>query len=126
MALRNVFQAILTASTLFAPLAAGCGGAMDHDHEAPTVLAAPTDLEAMAMNGGVHLTWEDNSADEDGFMIMRRTASAGFASVGFAGPDVTYFHDGTVSSGRTYTYAVHAVRAGGNSPISNETTVSVP
>ena len=116
---------ILTASTLFAPLAAGCSGGMHHDHDAPS-LATPTDLEAMVISGGVHLSWEDNSGDEDRFMIMRRTGSADFARVGFAGPDATHFHDRTVNSGATYTYVVHAVLSDRSSPLSNEATVVIP
>lgn len=124
LTLRTVFPLVFATLALIAGLAAGCGG--DHDHTMQAGLAAPTSLEGMVMNGGVHLTWEDNSGDEDGFMIMRRTAGTPYASVGRAGPDATSFHDRTVSAGRTYSYLVHAFVANASSSPSNELSIAVP
>ena len=125
MTVRNAVSIAFTTLTLFAtPFAAGCGG-MDHDHDSSLALAAPSDLQGMVMNGGVHLSWKDNSCDEDGFMIMRRTEGAEFTDVGRAGADATYFHDRTVSAGATYTYVVHALHSTRSSPSSNELTIAV-
>lgn len=44
--------------------------AMDHgDADSPP--AAPTGLEASEVAGGAHLTWTDNSDNEDRFTVMR-------------------------------------------------------
>jgi hypothetical protein len=77
--------------------------------------AAPSNLAAAAVKGGVVLTWTDNSVNETGFTVQRATAAIGpwskvsanvNASPG-AGTTVT-FTDTTVAKKKTYYYRVIA------------------
>ena len=110
-----------TTAALVALAGAGLGCGSD-----PSDLAAPTGLEAMLAEPGVHLSWEDRSTGEEEFMVMRREASGEYAEIGRVGENVTFFHDLSVHSGATYTYTVHAMNAGGTSAPSNEATIAVP
>lgn len=82
--------------------------------------AAPADLAATAIAGGIALSWTDNSAVEEGFTIQR-----GFDGIDFItidddlGPNATSFTDNTALSGQTYHYRVFATNARGASPYSN-------
>ncbi len=75
------------------------------------------------------LNWTDNSTNEDGFKVERKTGQAGtFAEVGQTAADVTTFAD-TIADAETYCYRVSAFNAAGNSPPSNEacaTTLTTP
>lgn len=105
----------------------GCSGHGDHaDHEHTGTLEGPTNLQAMAMASGVHLSWIDNSSDEDGFMVMRKPPAGTFAEVATTGSDATTFHDTTVEPGSTYVYMVHAIRGSTGSNPSNEVTIGFP
>ncbi len=56
----------------------------------------------------IRLTWWDNSTDEDGFLIERRTPSGSWQQIGYTPPDVNVYNDEEVSSGGTYYYRVRA------------------
>src|SRR5262245_13299311 len=84
--------------------------------------AAPSNLTAAPMGGGVHLTWQDNAADEDGFDIERKIAqgNAGFAMLDSVPFDSAVYHDSAVAEGTTYAYRIRAKRAASYSAYSNE------
>jgi len=98
-------------------LAVGCG-----DSGSGGGPSAPSNLTAAPMGGGVHLTWTDNSSDEDGFDIERRVAqgNAGFAALDSVPFDSSLYHDAAVSPGTTYVYRVRAKRSTTFSAYSNE------
>jgi hypothetical protein len=85
-------------------------------------LSAPSGLTAAPMGGGVHLTWNDNSADEDGFDIERTETQSGgaFAALDSVPFDSSVYHDAAVTLGTTYTYRVRARRGSSYSAYSNE------
>jgi len=66
------------------------------------------------------LTWNDNSSDEDGF-IIERSSDAGntYQQVGTVGRNVTYFIDQTISTEVMYRYRVYAFNSFGASNPSN-------
>lgn len=66
------------------------------------------------------LTWNDNSSDEDGF-IIERSSDAGntYQQVGTVGRNVTYFVDQTISTEVMYRYRVYAFNSFGVSNSSN-------
>lgn len=88
-------------------------------------LAAPSELSAAPMAGGVHLVWRDNSDGEEGFEIERKHTAA-FARVTTVAFDTNQFHDEGVSAGVGYVYRVRAVGAAGASGWSNEVAVVTP
>lgn len=94
----------------------GCGGGGSTGGG----LAAPSSLTAAPMGGGVHLTWKDNSSDEDLFEVERKEGSAAFALLDSVPFDSALYHDAAVTLGRTYTYRVRAKVATTSSPYSNE------
>ncbi len=79
---------------------------------APT---APSTLTVVALSGGAHITWVDNSNDEDDFAIMRMEVGTDAAlreidSVPF---NTTQYHDAPVTTGATYKYKIVATNASG-------------
>ena len=90
--------------------------------------AAPTNLVANGSTGdpkSISVTWVDNSAGEDGYVIERKTNAAGdtFQQVGTAGADGTSFLDGGLAPNVFYIYRVYAysnAAAGLQSNYSNE------
>lgn len=94
---------------------AACGG----DDAAP---AAPTNLAASKLGTGIHITWTDNSDDEEEFMIMRKVGTAAYAQLTSVTFNTTQFHDDPVMPGMLYTYHVMAMNGAGTSQPSNEVT----
>ena len=83
---------------------------------------------AWAAPGSAQLTWTDNSDNEQGFVIERKTGAAGvYAVAGKTGPNATSFAD-TVGlvEGETYFWRVAAFNSAGQSAYSNEATRTIP
>jgi hypothetical protein len=94
---------------------------------APAIPTAPSTLGAELLSGGAHLTWKDNSSNEDQFMIERKDGSAGtFTTVTSVTFNVAQYHDAPLTSGMTYTYRVAAMNNAGMSPYSNEAPITIP
>jgi uncharacterized protein (TIGR02145 family) len=73
----------------------------------------------------INLTWTDNSTNETGFKIERRTGSANYAVVGTVNQDVLNFTDSGLTPSTTYTYRVYAYNSVGNSlTYTNEVTLT--
>jgi transcriptional regulator CtsR len=100
----------------------------------PAPPSAPSGLTATAISSSqINLTWTDNSNNEDGFKIERKTGAAGtYAEVGSVGAGVTSFSNTGLAASTQYFYRVFAHNAGGNSAYSNEAnattsgTVAIP
>ena len=92
------------------------------------VPAAPGSLAATAISDiRVILTWTDNSTDETGFRIERKTGAAGaWHEIGLAPANATAFADTTVAASTEYYYRVAAYNTGGNSAWSNEAGATTP
>ncbi|MDP9470890.1 MAG: fibronectin type III domain-containing protein [Chloroflexota bacterium] len=80
---------------------------------APTAPTAPSDLTANPKGRGIRLNWVDNSTNELGFYIYRDDLGA--VPLATVPADTTTFRDETAVAGTTYTYAVSAYNAGGES-----------
>lgn len=84
---------------------------------------APDDLAAARIDAGrVDLTWNDNSTDETGFRIERKTGAGSWSEIATVGAGAETYSDTTVSAANVYTYRVRSYNAVGNSPYSNEAT----
>lgn len=94
--------------------------------EAPP--GAPTSLAAVVISPNqVNLTWTDNSINETGFKIFRRTGTAGnWTIIATPGQNTTLFQNTGLTPGTTYSYTVLAYNATGDSAGSNEVTVTTP
>ena len=102
---------------------AGCTSPTDNETNPP---AAPANLTTSAISSTtVELTWEDNSYDEEGFGIERKTGEE-WEVAGTVGVDTETFTDTTLSPETSYTYRVSAFNSDGVSAYSNESTVITP
>lgn len=93
-------------------------------------IAAPTKLYANPVSSSqINLTWNDNSNNETGFKIERKTGSNNYVQVGMVEANTATFSDTGRSNNVTYTYRVRAYNHEGYSNYSNEvsvTTVALP
>ncbi|NBO64447.1 MAG: hypothetical protein EBU88_06310, partial [Acidobacteria bacterium] len=90
------------------------------------VPAAPTGLTATAASSTqINLTWSDNSTNETGFRIQRRTGIDGtWSDIATTASDVTSYSDSSLTPATTYYYTVRATNAVGDSVLSNEATAT--
>jgi chitodextrinase len=92
-------------------------------------VAGPTGLVGLAISESqVSLTWVDQSANETGFRIERKSGEE-FVERAQVGPDVVTFTDTGLAPTTAYTYRVRAVNGEGLSAPSNEvrvTTTALP
>ncbi len=70
-------------------------------------------------NAELNVSWMDNSDDEDGFIVERKT-DAEFAEIQTVGFNVTSYLDQGLAERTNYCYRVLAYNLGGQSPYSNE------
>jgi hypothetical protein len=81
----------------------------------------PEDLEATAASSSeIDLSWSDNSDNEDGFKIERKTAGGTYSQIATVGTGVTTYSDTGLNAGTTYYYRVRAFNGQGMSVYSNE------
>lgn len=93
----------------------------------PTIPQSPTSLLATAgTTSQVVLTWTDQSNNENGFRIERKTGSGSFALLTSVSANVQTYTDNTVQLLENYTYRISAYNNAGNSSFSNESTVTIP
>ncbi|MBN1676557.1 MAG: CotH kinase family protein [Kiritimatiellae bacterium] len=94
----------------------------------PTVPGAPTGLAAAAQSSTcIRLTWQDNSGDEAGFKLDRRTSgTTTWLRVATPGANATSFTDSGLSAGTKYYYQVKASNAAGDSAYSNIAEATTP
>jgi hypothetical protein len=99
---------------------------LQEESQAGPVPDAPAGLTATEVSSTqIDLGWTDNSDDESGFKIERKTGSGGnYTQVDTVGTDVTAYTDRGVSPGTEYYYRIRAYNAGGNSDYSNEASAT--
>jgi hypothetical protein len=87
---------------------------------------APTKLTAAIISSSsANLTWTDNSTNESGFKIERKTTNGTYALVGSVGENITTYNDATLTPGTSYIYRIFSYNKGGNSiTYSNEATAT--
>jgi hypothetical protein len=103
---------------MLALLAAACG---EGHGDATAPPAAPSNLAVSIVSGGAHLTWTDNSDNEDHFMVMRKPSGGTYDDIDMTAFNTTQYHDSSVTAGMTYVYKVVAMNGKGEAS-SNEVT----
>jgi FtsP/CotA-like multicopper oxidase with cupredoxin domain len=89
--------------------------------------AAPDQLQANLQDTPlIDLSWQDNSTNEDGFVIERSTDGVNFSPLANVVANVTAYSDLAVFGGNTYTYRVAAFNANGTSSFAVSNSVLVP
>lgn len=76
--------------------------------------AAPSELVARATTSEIYLTWQDNSENEEGFVIERSQGGGPFSEIARVGANVTSYVDTGLPSGVTFCYRVCAYNGEGN------------
>jgi hypothetical protein len=73
----------------------------------------------------VQLDWQDNSNNEDGFVVMRSDDfGLNYNNIGSVGADIVTFNDNNITSQTTYYYKVYAYNGIGNSGFSNVVNIN--
>jgi len=112
------FAKLLKATNATIADSVGVGTIVNDDGTTP--LLAPSNLIANATSSStIALAWKDNSPDEAGFQIERKSGSE-FALLAAVGANVNVYHDSGLLAGTAYVYRVRAFNANGNSLYSNE------
>ena len=76
-------------------------------------------LECLAAE--LRLTWADNSTDEDGFNIDRKTGLTGtYTTIASVGPEITNYTDADLFDDTEYCYRIYAFNSATSSPYSDE------
>lgn len=109
-------------------IAAGYGDSSIRIFEYDT---APSSLKATAVSSSqIDLSWKDNSNDETGFKVERKSSTSGsYSQISTVAAKGTSYSDTGLSASTTYSYRVKAYGASGDSNYSNEasaTTSSAP
>lgn len=105
-------------------------GASAYSNEAsatslPVAPAAPGNLLAIADSSvRIDLTWRDNSDNETGFKIERKSGAAEFSLLTTVAAGTAAHADTGLLPGTRYTYRVRATNAGGHSEPSNEASAT--
>jgi len=96
------------------------------DANATTCPAAPSGLSATAASSSeIDLSWTDNSSDETGFKIERKTGSGGtYAQIGTVSTGIISYSSTGLTASTTYYYHVMAYNSGGDSSYSSDTSAT--
>ena len=88
----------------------------------PAIPGAPSNLTATVVsNFHINIYWQDNSSQEDGFKVDRKTGAGGtYAQVGTAGADSTGYQDAGLTCATEYYYRVRSYNAMGSSGYAGE------
>jgi hypothetical protein len=87
----------------------------------PLLLLASMAWHGEAKASEITLTWTDNSGNEDGFKIERKTTTSGtFAQISMEGAGMTTYTDPGLAVDTTYCYRVRAFNTNGDSTYTNE------
>jgi hypothetical protein len=84
----------------------------------------PTSLTVQVINCSAYLSWQDNSDDEDGFIIERKIGLGSFQQIDTVGANVTTYTDLNLQPNSDYTYRVKSFKGASESIASNEIQVS--
>jgi transcriptional regulator CtsR len=86
---------------------------------------SPSDLIATPISTSqINLTWQDNSSDETGLKIERKTGTGSYSQIATVGANVTSYSNSGLSARTTYYYRVRAYNNVGNSDYSNEASAT--
>ena len=106
----------------------GCSTSNDSNGNSTitVVPSPPTNLAGTVISTTqINLSWTDNSTNETGFKIERKTGTGIYAIVGTLNTDNQSYNDLGLTPNTTYTYRVYSYNAVGNSPTySNEVTLT--
>ncbi len=80
----------------------------------------PSGLAGEKMGSGFHLTWKDNSTDEEAFVVEQKVGSGAFSELTRVTFNTTQYHVPSGEPGKMYTFRVVAKTSASVSDPSNE------
>ena len=82
--------------------------------------------KSRAPGDNVTLAWEDQSSNEQGFEIERKTGPEGdYLQIATVPANVTRYTDTNLGKGKTYYYRIRAFNSHGHSPYTEEIQVTL-
>lgn len=82
---------------------------------------SPTNLSANSPSyNQINISWTDNSNNESGFSIERKTNSGTYTEIATTNQNIANYSDNSISANTSYTYRVRAISIHGYSDYSNE------
>ncbi len=88
---------------------------------------APSGLTATPVSATqINLSWTDNSSNETGFKIERKTGTGSFSQIATVGAGVQTYNNTGLTAATTYSYQVYAYNGSGNSAYSNTASATTP
>ena len=110
--MKKIIIFFIAAITIFS-----CSTNNDSNNSTTAVIPlAPTSLTGSITNSTqVTINWTDNSTNETGFKIERKTGSGAYTLVGTVNSNVLTFVDNNLTPGTTYFYRVCSYNSVGNS-----------
>lgn len=125
---RKAIHWLLTAVIAGLPCFSGCGGGGSDGggQETGPAVNAPSSLQASSISSTqIYLTWADNSADETGFRVERKTGAGGsYTLLATILPNLTSYTDTGLTASTTYHYRIQATSSSGSSGYSNESSAT--
>ena len=96
------------------------------ESEKTVVPVAPTNLVVKVLSStAINLSWSDNSNNETGFKIERKTGTEAYKTIHTTVANVETYHDSLLNPNNTYNYRISAFNAlGGSINSSNEASVT--
>jgi uncharacterized protein (TIGR02145 family) len=95
-----------------------CSTSTDENGNSTTTVVpvGPSNLTgSVASSTQINLSWTDNSTNETGYKIERKTGTEIYAIIGTTATNVTTFNDTGLTPNTTYTYRVYSYNTVGNS-----------
>lgn len=93
-----------------------CSNSNDGNENTTAGPLPPSNLTGtVASTTQINLSWTDNSTNETGFKIERKTGNGTYAVVGTTSTNVTTFNNTGLTPNTSYTYRVYSNNADGNS-----------
>jgi uncharacterized protein (TIGR02145 family) len=106
----------------------GCTSSTDSSGNNVTsvIPTAPSNLVGTVISAHqINLSWSDNSTNETGFTIERKTGNGNFSPIGTVNTDISTYNDSGLLANTNYTYRVNSFNNNGNSvAFSNEVTIT--
>jgi hypothetical protein len=89
------------------------------------LLAAIASTSSLVSGASLTLTWQDNSTNENGFKIERKSGSS-YAEIASVGLNTQSYTDSGLLAGTSYCYRVRSFNSSGISSPSNESCATIP